>query len=208
MRGGEEILISGQNFANYWLHNAFVRVDKEKMSKSLGNFFSLRDIFKKFEPMVVRLYFLKHWYRAPIDFSIKNLSSVETSYKRLRSYFIGAEENKDLNIENIESDVVCKMLDFLCDDLNVSGALGVLFDSLDVIKKDAKVRNEVFGFVRQVLGLTLEQKIEKKAKLTPEIEQLISKRKQARVEKNWEQADRIRRKLISMGLQINDDKKS
>src|SRR3989304_813986 len=77
----------GAPFSKYWMHNAFVRVDKEKMSKSLGNFFTLQDVFKNIDPMVIRYYYITHHYRAPLDFSFDDIAAVQKSYQRLCKLF-------------------------------------------------------------------------------------------------------------------------
>ena len=72
--------LTGKQLANFWVHNAFVTIDKEKMSKSLGNFFTLNDVFKSFDPMVVRFYYLQHHYRSPLDFNEDALASAQKAY--------------------------------------------------------------------------------------------------------------------------------
>ena len=78
--------LTGKPFATFWLHNGFVMINHEKMSKSLGNFFTLRDIFKNFDPMVVRYYFVTHQYKAPLDFSFEDMTVAQKSYQRLPVY--------------------------------------------------------------------------------------------------------------------------
>jgi len=141
--------------AHYWLHNGHVRVNQEKMSKSLGNFFTLRDIFKEFDPMVVRFYLLNHHYRAPLDFTADDIKAVEKSYKRLvRIFDVVCPQMSHRDIET--SATVQKMLAFLYDDLNTAGMMGVLFDSLDTLQKDANELCAVKAFLQQVLGMALQ----------------------------------------------------
>ena len=77
----------GNTICAYWMHNGFVRINQEKMSKSLGNFFTLRDVFKQFDPMVVRFYILNHQYKAPLDFSFDDLQAMQKTYQQLCKFF-------------------------------------------------------------------------------------------------------------------------
>ncbi len=194
-------------FANYWMHNGFVRINEEKMSKSLGNFFTLKEVFKKFDPMVVRFYILNHHYRAPLDFSFDELESIQKSYQRLVRAFADCDVNKFLDRKQISQfPVVKKMLEFLCDDLNTTGMLGVVFEHLDEITKDSNLCMAVKTLLVQVLGLTLQPLPEKKVKITPAIQKLIDQREKARVQKDWALADTIRDKLKALGFDVQDKK--
>jgi len=194
-------------FANYWMHNAFVRIDKEKMSKSLGNFFTIKEVFKKFDPMVLRFYFLNHQYRAPLDFSFDTMTAVEKSYRRLTLLFPETMCTEKLEKNQIRnSDLVKKMLKFLYDDLNTPGMLGVLFENADTLKNDEQEQCAVKAFLQDVLGLTLQPLPEQKVEITPEIQKLIDERAQARAEKNWAKSDEIRDKLKEMGVEVQDKK--
>lgn len=197
--------LSGKPFVRYWLHNGFVRINQEKMSKSLGNFFTLRDVFKQFDPMVVRFFLLNHQYKAPLDFSFNDLESLQKTYSRLCKAF-----NIDcptFTVQKIqESPTVQKMLQFLLDDLNTPGMWGTLFESLPVLQKDKNELCLVKNFIQQVLGLTLTPLPEKEVAITPEIEQLIKQREQARSEKDWKKADELREQLRNLGYEVQDKK--
>jgi cysteinyl-tRNA synthetase len=195
-----------KRFANYWMHNAFVRINKEKMSKSLGNFFTLQQIFEKFEPSVVRYYYLNHHYRAPLDFAFDDLESVRKSYQRLCRAFEGAECSHISKQQMMDCPLVREMLEFLCDDLNTPGMFGVVFQHLDALKNDERERCMVKLFLATVLGLTLEPLVEKQVELTPEIRELLAARTQARREKNWARADMLRQQLIALGVEVKDEK--
>lgn len=198
--------LHGVPFARYWMHNGFVQINKEKMSKSLGNFFTLRDIFKEFDPMVVRYYLLTHQYRMPLDFSFEDLKSVQKTYKRLVRIF-SQQECPEMTAKEIQSSAVVKdMITFLLDDLNTPGMWGVLFENLDQIQKNSKELCAVKLFIQQVLGFTLEPIAEKQVEITPEIERLIAERKEARAQKNWKRADEIRDTLKKLGVEVQDKK--
>jgi len=192
-------------FVKYWMHNAFVRINKEKMSKSLNNFFTLKDILKDYDPMVLRFYFIKHYYRGPLDFSIEDLQVAEKTYKRLVTFF--NDVNLDTDFEKIKnSTVVKKMSDFLSDDFNTSGMFGVLFEELDNLQQDLQAKGQVKYFLQQVMGLTLAPIAEKVIELTPEIQALLDARQQARVDKDWAKSDALRDQLKALGFEVQDKK--
>ena len=193
-----------KQFAKYWMHNGFVMINKEKMSKSLNNFFTLRDVFARFDPMVVRFYILNHHYRSPLDFSFDDLTSIQKSYQRLCKFFATV----DAALEGVakESTVVAQMLDFLRDDLNTSGMWGVLFDSLPLLQKDKNEAAAVKEFLHNTLGLTLLPLPEKEVVITPEIQQLLDERQQARAAKDWARSDTLRDQLAALGYEVKDKK--
>lgn len=194
----------GPVFAKYWIHNAFVRINKEKMSKSLGNFFTLRDVFKQFDPMVIRYYYINHNYNIPLDFSFQDLEATKKSYQKLCKIF-NHVNSENVNIEQIvNSPILQKMLNFLCDDLNMAGMLGVIFENINTLENDDKQAVLVKSFLVQVMGLKLEHLPEVKVEITPEIENLINQREIARKEKNWKKSDEIRDKLKKLGIEVQD----
>ncbi len=197
----------GVPMAQYWVHNGFVRIDKEKMSKSLGNIISLDEIFEKFDPMVLRYYLITHHYKTPIDFSYDDLEGAQKAYQRLSKIFSSVEcSEEELHRHPGHYAVVDKMLEFLMDDLNTPGMLGVLFENLDAIQKDRGKCCAVKGLLQKVLGLRLIPLEEKEIQITPEIEALIKEREDARVAKDWTKADMIRDKLNAFGVHIKDKK--
>lgn len=191
-------------FAQYWMHNAFVRINKEKMSKSLGNFFTLRQVFEQFDPMVVRFYYLSHHYRAPLDFAFDDIVAVQKSYQRLAKFFASFERASVIEVH--KSDVVQKMLEFVCDDLNTPGMFGVLFENLPLLQNDPVQASIVKAFLIDILGLSLQPLPEKAVEITPEIEKLLAEREGARAAKNWAQADALRDTLKQLGYDVQDKK--
>lgn len=212
----------GVEFARYWVHNAFVRINKEKMSKSLGNFFTLRDVFAKFDPMVVRYYFLSHHYRSPLDFSWDDLEVAQKSYQRLCKVFAAAaltwkaEERiqKDIikldelvqKLSGTEQEIVQKMVDFVCDDLNTPGMLGLVFEHLHTVAMSTIFGQAVYQILTGIMGLSLEPLPEKQVEITPEIQQLLDEREVARKEKNWKRSDELRDQLKALGFEVQDKK--
>lgn len=194
----------GAPFAHMWLHNGMVNSNKEKMSKSLGNFFVLRDLFKHFDPMVIRYYFLTHHYRTPIEFSFEGLSSAQKSYERLIR--LCADDCSDRDISGYRSEIVDRMICFLHDDLNTPGLLGVVFEnSIEIAQNNIELA-AVKNILCNVLGLTLQRLPVQNVTLTPEIEVLINERDRARREKNWVRADELRDQLKQLGIDVHDDK--
>ncbi len=196
--------LHNKQFVNYWMHNGFVRINQEKMSKSLGNFFTLRDVFGKFDPMVVRFYYLNHHYKAPLDFSFDDLQVAQKTYQRLCKMFATADCTITSVAQTKEFSVVQKMIEFLTDDLNVSGMWGVVFESFAQLQKDPAELCAVKLFIQEILGLTLVPLAEIEREITPEIKQLMADREQARAAKDWKKADELREKLRSLGYEVQD----
>lgn len=199
--------LHGGQFSRYWMHNGFVQVNKEKMSKSLGNFFTLEDVFKQFDPMVVRYYILTHQYRTPLDFSFDDMKATQKSYERLCRVF---EAVKPLNpfTHNIAKNtpVLHEMLNFLCDDFNTPGMFGVLFENLSEIQANADLASKIKAFLINILGLRMEPLAQAVIEITPEVQALIDEREKARADKNWKRADEIRDQLQKMGIDLKDKK--
>lgn len=191
-------------FARYWLHNGHIRLNEEKMSKSLGNVFLIKDMFEKFDPMVLRFYFLNHHYRAPLDFSFPELEIAKKNYQKICKAFEGVEPaSPELSKNN---KYVQKMVAFLSDDLNSTGLIGFLFENLKLIVQNTQDKAAVKTFLMNVLGLRLEPLKDEKIEYTPEIKILIEEREKARLSKDWKRADELRDKLLELGVEIQDKK--
>jgi len=217
----QSLAFSGSPFVRYWLHNAHVTLKKEKMSKSTGNFFTLRDIFRTVDPMVLRFYFLQHHYRTPLDFSIEQLKSAERAYRKLIKLF-SVEKRPELDSESIKhhakltvstflefeqgDGVLRSVVDALLDDFNTPKLLGLLFANIDTIGAHAGVRQLAAYLVQEVLGLSCEPLAEKEQVITQEVKKLIALRTEARVAKKWDEADLLRKKLHDLGYTVADKK--
>jgi cysteinyl-tRNA synthetase len=132
--------VSGKPFVRYWLHNGFVNVNQEKMSKSLGNFFTIRDILKLYDPEVVRFFILSAHYRSPIDFSDHNLSEAQSGLSRFYEALEGAEKAlKELPASEAESDLGKQLEESFCaamdDDFNSAQAIGHLFEGVRTMNR-------------------------------------------------------------------------
>lgn len=209
---------TGKPFARYWMHNGYINVDNQKMSKSLGNFFTVRDIAKEFDLEAVRLFMLSVQYRNPVNFSRELIQNAASALERLRT-----AEDRLLNAPRAEGETEGEA-EFLTelegfknrfneamdDDLNTADATGVIFDlaracntfvteprSAAAIEKTLKTYKELTG----VLGLLTG---ERKEEFPAEVLELLEKRQQARKEKNYALADEIRAALTQKGYAIED----
>lgn len=194
-------------FARFWLHNAFVRINKEKMSKSLGNFLTLHEILEKFDPMVVRFYYLKHHYRNPLDFSFDDLTQAQTAYKKIVQFFADVSEKSVHDVSLVSQNlVVFDMLQALKNDLNTSAVFGILFEKMPILASDGHAKALVRYFIVSVLGLTLEPIETKQVAMTEQIQQLLDARAQARANKDWKRSDQLRDELKALGFDVQDKK--
>lgn len=206
---------NGCKFVNYWLHNGFVTINKEKMSKSLGNFLTIDDMLKNYDANTLRLFILTNHYRMPVEFSDEALASAQAGAKRLtNAKQTAVNENLDIT-KTPEYKAFCDAMD---DDLNTSKALAILFDLTTRANKDEKDAYTILyklgtalGFTFEKAGLsdedlskavsTVSQALEKEFSSMDEILEL---RKKARAEKNWEIADKIRISLDNIGIILKD----
>ena len=208
---------NGCKFVNYWLHNGFVTINKEKMSKSLGNFLTIDELLKTYDSNTIRFFILTNHYRMPVEFSDEALQAAANGVKRmLNAKRTEINENIDLTLYEEFKDFVNAM----DDDLNTSKALAVLFDLANKANKDVEYAFTLLYKLATTLGFVFEKATltedEIKAKLCcinkeldenfETMEALIEKRKMARSEKNWEIADKIRIALDNVGIVLKDSK--
>lgn len=213
--------LTGKTFANYWLHSAYVNVNNQKMSKSLNNFFTARDVLKEYDSDVIRFFMLSAHYRIQINFSKELLDSAKASVERLYNT-IGNLENlidevsrEDMNEE--EKDYIDslnkyreKYIQKMDDDFNTADAITVLFElSKDLntnlnANSSKEVVSKALGVLRELgapLGILQKST---KGSLEDEIEALIEARQKARKEKNFAEADKIRDDLKARGIVLED----
>ena len=206
--------------SRFWLHNGFINIDNKKMSKSLNNFFTVREISEKYGYQPIRYLMISSHYRSPLNFSDEIIKQCQNSLERLENFKKNLENlnknnnNNNLNIcENIE-EIKNNFIKFMDDDLNTSGALSVIFDMIkNINNKISKEQNfscdsinkviKLFDDLTQILGLKFEIK---NKNINKEIEDLLAKREVFRKNKNWQEADKIRDLLKSKGYNIQDGK--
>ena len=217
---------TGKTFARYWVHNGFVMVNKEKMSKSLGNFFTIKEILERFSPDVLRLFLLSTHYRSPIDFSFERLGDSERALKRLLNFLdslkaIDGIEEVEGEGEPIPVGEYRRMFESaMDDDFNTAKAVGALFELVKranllkdrVLKEGRITKDEKFSFREAVefvenalrtLGFKLEK--EKESGLEEKlIELLIEVRGELRKKKEFQLADLIRDRLKELGIALED----
>ncbi len=216
---------NGVKFANYWMHNGFITVDNEKMSKSKGNFFTVRDVAKQFGYEPIRLLMISCQYRSPINYSYDSLMQCKASLTRLHTCrdsldFALANANGEISDGDLDallaefSGFRTRFCDAMDDDLNTADAIGTIFDLTRFINKNVltsapakKAVGEaikIFDELTDVLGIVYDEKSESADSDDSEIDALIEERTAARKEKNWAKADEIRNKLTEMGIVLED----
>lgn len=212
---------NGKVFATYWMHNGFLNIDNKKMSKSLGNFFTVREICEKYEPQVLRFFMLSAHYRSPLNFSA---DLMEASKNGLDRILTGVEKLKDLEPKSQGGGLTeaekeraaeaaalrAKFEEAMEDDFNTADAVSAVFElvKLSNTTADSASSKEYISLLKGeleelcgVLGILTERKAEV---LDSEIEELIAARQQARKDKNFALADEIRGRLLEMGIILED----
>ncbi|MCA9374370.1 MAG: cysteine--tRNA ligase [Candidatus Gracilibacteria bacterium] len=205
---------SGKRFVKYWLHNGFIRVDNEKMSKSLGNFFTLRDIYKKFDPQVVRYLFLQTHYRSPIDFSDELLEQSANGLMRVHDFMRRLERYEDDGndgVDDLLKEIEKRFREGMDDDFETPVALAACFDLIRWI--NGMIDDKSLSQAGKAATLKLVERLDSvlgifipttQVSLDEEVEALIEEREKAREEKNWVRADEIRDLLLEKGIQLED----
>lgn len=193
-------------FVKYWVHDAFLKVDGQKMSKSLGNYLKLDDIIDRgFDPLALRYLFLTAHYRKPMNFTFESLEAATQAYNKLKETVRElAKSEKDQTDPKAVTELRDKFKAAIEDDMNTAQALAVVWS---VVKSDLSVSDKLqllFDF-DQVLGFRLEEAAEEKEKEIPqEAQDLLTKRNNLRSEKQFAAADEIRQQLEKMGYTIKD----
>ncbi len=210
-------------FANYWVHNGYINVDNRKMSKSLGNFFTVRDVAKEFDYEVIRFFMLSAHYRSPINFSKDLMESAKSGLERIKTclssmdFFLASAPERE---ENAEEKALLEQLHgykekfvaAMDDDLNTADAISVIFEMVAAVNKAitaesgtaASVITQAAAMIRELGGvLGLLQKKEEDV-LSDEIQELLDQRAKARSEKNWAVSDELRDTLREKGYEVKD----
>ena len=212
---------NGKEFARYWMHNGFLNIDNRKMSKSLGNFFTVREIGEKYDLQVLRFFMLSAHYRSPLNFSAELMEAAKSGLERI----ITAADNLKFLMTNAKSDVMSeeeeqryeasaqftagfeKAMD---DDFNTADAIAAVFEYVKFINTNTgadsskEYLEKLYGRLEKltdVLGIIIDRKEEM---LDADIEALIEERQAARKEKNFARADAIREELLSKGIILED----
>ncbi|HLR15648.1 MAG TPA: DALR domain-containing protein, partial [Bacillota bacterium] len=211
--------LNDKPFANYWMHNGYMNIDNEKMSKSLGNFVLTKDLIEQYDPMMLRFFMLSVHYRNPINFTSELLQSAENSFERLKTAYANLQHRKQTSANlgtdqekwlSIIAENEAQFQEAMNDDFNTANAITVLFD----LAKEANVYLEenqtdiqvLEKFSQQLKGLleVLGIQIEAEELLDDEIDKLIAERNEARKEKDFARADEIRDLLKEKKIILED----
>ena len=221
---------SHQEYARYWMHNGYINVNGEKMSKSLGNFFLLREVLEHFEGRVIRFFVLGAHYRKPIDFSNNELEQAKSGLERIDNAVERLREKiksgavaggDDLSgLKDLLKETEKRFIQAMDDDFNTAQGIGVIFELIKEINKYTEVEkiseeglkalqmayDYIENIMENVFGVTLKSQ-ENIGNLTADlVEFLLEIRRKARAEKNWALSDEIRDRLGEMGIKIKDGK--
>lgn len=215
---------TGNNFANYWMHNGYINTKGEKMSKSKGNFFLLREVLKKYDGSILRFFMLSSHYRKPIEFSEDELRMAKTGLERIENFLKRIEEELGNNIETKLKDYSLKIVQntkekfelAMDEDFNSAMAIGSIFEMIREANK-AMDNNEfkendlieIFSFLKNILENVLGIKLNLENKLNDSVTKelvdfLLEIRAEAKQDKNWNLADKIRDRLKEMGINLKD----
>ncbi len=211
---------TGKKFANYWMHNGFINVDNQKMSKSLNNFFTVRDVAEKYGYPAIRYFLLSSHYRKPINYSVEVIEASKNSVERIQNcadnlsfYLRNAKDGEALSdekralFENYKNQFIEKM----DDDFNTADAVTALFEIVRELnsliadgasKQAVKEAGDVFLELGNLMGFIGEIKVDKE--FSDKIEAMIEERAKAKKEKNYARADEIRNELTAMGVTLMD----
>ncbi len=211
---------TGKPYVNYWMHNGFLNIDGEKMSKSLGNFFTVRDIAKQYDLEVVRMFILSAHYRSPLNFDKEMIAMAKSSLERLytaRDQILFLESvAKDREMNEAETAFVAfadqaqnRFVAAMDDDMNTADALGAIFELVREVNKlpTTDVSRQAVAYGKdKLLGMTdvLGLLMKKEDGLPADVQALVDERAQARKEKNWKRSDELRDQIKAMGYILED----
>lgn len=228
----QSVAANGAEFARYWVHNGFVTVESEKMSKSLGNFITIRDALKEYPAEVLRLFLLSKHYRSPLDFARKDVLNVQSglvkiyrTLQRLEAVIGRHDGNINDTLSDESDDFVKQFVTLMDDDMNTAGAVGLVFEKVKEINRlmdgtdrpdealSARLAKDRAGLltVCDVLGILKVRpdeflnSVATVSEIDPEeVERLIKERADARAARDWARADAVRKALQEMGVVIED----
>ena len=210
--------MTGKKFVRYWLHCAHLLVDGQKMAKSLGNFYTVPDVLAKdYTGRELRYALLRVHYRVPLNFTWEGMKEARESLGRIDEWLarlreIAKEENVQRSTPNVQRSIEPDFENALDDDLNISAALGFLFESIretnramDENKLDGATANAWLNWWSRI-NTVLELESESEVAVPAEVAQLGEERQNARREKHWERSDELRDQISALGWEVRDTK--
>ncbi|MEK6894312.1 MAG: cysteine--tRNA ligase [Nanoarchaeota archaeon] len=195
---------TGKKFVNYWVHGGLLNLKDGKMSKSLGNIYTISDLKKEgFEPLNYRYLCLQAHYRKPLEFSFESLTASKNAYEKIKRKIIRLRKEKNPGNTNV-SQFKRDFLEAINDDLNMPRALEVFWDVMEEANMESKTRLSTLEYFDSVLGLGIRDMKEKKIVIPKDVLDLLEARQKARKNKMFAEADEIRDKIKSKGYVIED----
>ncbi len=224
---------TGHPFVNYWMHVGFVQIDKEKMSKSLNNFFTIKEVLKEYDAEVIRYFLIASHYRSPVNYSKEQLDQAKSALERFYIALRGIEfppssspklaslrtqsplDPEVMSCTSLSTSIFYqRFMDAMLDDFNTPVALSVLFDCAHALNSAREKNDPQYMAIAQtlktcanilgILNSSPESFLQGKKEDAASIELLITQREQARTDKNWAKADEIRQALTALGIAIED----
>lgn len=202
-------------YVNYWIHSGMVMINEEKMSKSLNNFFTIRDVLASYDPETVRFFLMSAQYRSPLNYTQENLEKARAGLARLYTAMRGIKA--ELPAAGAEDEWTKKFREYMDDDFNTPGAVSVLFELaklLNLEKEHPQLAaaaagrlvqlGGVLGILQQEPGTFLKSSASGAEDDTALIEELVEQRRKARAQRDWARADEVRAKLKAMGVELED----
>lgn len=193
---------TGKKFVNYWMHSGLLTINGEKMSKSLGNYIEIPQILKKYDPTVLRFFFLSSHYRNPVDFKESALEAAANSLRNIVEifYFRKTQFKKSKPNKNYKN-MFIKMMD---DDFNTPNALAIMWKMLRS-KLTLDIKYATLINIDKVLGLQIEKQISNKSQvLSEKVQELLADRSKARRLQRWDKSDNLRKELQKLGIEVRD----
>ncbi|NOY73940.1 MAG: cysteine--tRNA ligase [Gammaproteobacteria bacterium] len=213
---------TGESFVNVWMHNGFVQIDDEKMSKSLGNFFTVREVLKQYRPEVIRYFIISSHYRSPLNYATENLELATGALERFYLALRDVDLTVSSSVSEQDAHFTSRFIEAMNDDFNTPEALSVLFDLVRELNRakiaDDKNKQQSLAIMLRQLAEPLgilqgepdaflkgERRSGEDALSDADIDELVTQRNTARSTRNWVESDRIRDQLTELGITLEDN---